>query len=77
MTPEDLLEAQQGLEDESRAIGQARYRNKSKSPWIDLFGPDVDEGSLPPGRALIRKALKPTAEAIAAFLTSGAHGKAG
>jgi DNA-directed RNA polymerase len=73
----DLLQVQHDLEDESRAIGQARYRNQRHAPWTDAFGPDEDEGALPPGRAMIRRAVKPTADAIAAFLEAGRKGTAG
>lgn len=73
----DLLEVQRGLEDESRAIGRARYRNKRGGDWVDLFGPEVDEGALPPGRAMIRRAVKPTAEAIAGFLAQAETRRAG
>lgn len=73
----DLLEAQRRLEDESRAIGQARYRNQRTAPWVDAFGPLKDEGALPPGREIVRQAIKPTAEAITAFLASAATGRAG
>lgn len=77
MSPEELLEVQQGLEDESRALGRARYRNKRSAPWIDAMGPQIDEASLPPGRRMLRRAIKPTAEAIRDFLGNARSGKAG
>jgi DNA-directed RNA polymerase len=77
MTPEELIEAQQVLEAESRAIGQARYRNKRNAPWIDALGPLADEASLPPGRAMVLRVLKPTAEAIGALLEVAKAGRAG
>lgn len=76
-TEVDLMEVQRDLEAESRAIGQARYRNKRTAPWVDAFGPEVDEGALPPGRALLRRTVEPTAQAIEAFLSAGNAGRAG
>lgn len=73
----DLVEVQEGLEAESRALGAARYRNQRNAPWVDALGPQVDEASLPPGRAMLRRALKPTAEAIRDFLEAGNSGRAG
>jgi DNA-directed RNA polymerase len=73
----DLMEVQCGLEAESRAIGQARYRNKRAAPWVDAFGPQVDEASLPPGRAVLRRALEPTTKAIEVFLAAAKAGTAG
>lgn len=72
-----MIEAQKDLEAESRALGQARYRNKRNAPWADALGPQVDEASLPPGRAMLRRVLKPTAEAIRDFLETGRAGRAG
>lgn len=77
MTDEDLLEAQVGLEAESRAIGASRYQRKRGADWIDAFGPLADEASLPPGRQVLRRALLPTSDAIIAFLEAGRSGKAG
>ncbi|WP_022684167.1 DNA-directed RNA polymerase [Sphingobium bisphenolivorans] len=73
----DLMEVQRDLEAESRAIGRASYRGKRNAPWVDVFGPGVDEASLPPGRAMLRRALKPTADAISVFLDAGKAGRAG
>lgn len=73
----DLMEVQRGLEDESRAIGQARYRNKRTAPWVDAFGPQIDEASLPPGRVMLRSALQPTAKAIEDFVAAAQAGGAG
>lgn len=74
---DELLEVQLDLEAESRAISRTRYRNKRSAPWMDGFGPEQDEASLPPGRALVRSALDPTTSAIEAFLAEGRAGKAG
>lgn len=74
---EDLMEVQLGLEDESRAISRTRYRSKRVAPWMDAYGPEQDEASLPPGRVMLRRALEPTAQAIGAFLADGKAGKAG
>ncbi|MCJ8158649.1 DNA-directed RNA polymerase [Sphingomonas sp. LaA6.9] len=73
----DLMEGQRGLEAESRAIGQAQYRNKRTASWMDAFGPQADEASLPPGRAMLRQAFEPTVKAIEEFLASGKAGRAG
>ncbi len=77
ITDVDLIEVQQDLEAESRALGKARYRNKRNAPWIDAIGPSSDEASLPPGRAMLRRTLKPTADAIRAFLVDAKSGRAG
>jgi DNA-directed RNA polymerase, mitochondrial len=73
----DLMEVQRGLEAESRALGQSRYRSQRSAPWADVYGPEVDEGALPPGRAMIRRALQPTAEAIERFFATAKKGSAG
>lgn len=72
-----MMQAQLALEAESRAIGAAKYRSQRAAPWRTAVDPQVDEASLPPGRRLLREALKPTAEAICAFLESAGAGKAG
>ncbi|MFL0355485.1 DNA-directed RNA polymerase [Erythrobacter sp. GH1-10] len=76
MTREDLLEAQQALEDESRALGIARYRQQ-RSKWTSVLGKGVDEADLPPGRRLLRLALQPTVSAIDGFLDAAQRGVAG
>ena len=73
----NLHDLQLALEAESRALGAARYRNKRSAPWSDLFGPNVDEGQLLPGRKILRQYLQPASEAIEAFLNRGAAGKVG
>lgn len=73
----NLHDLQLTLEAESRALGAARYRKLRSAPWTDLFGPNVDEGNLPPGRKILRQYLQPAGEAIAAFLSGGLAGKAG
>ncbi len=77
ITKLDLVEVQEGLEAESRALGAARYRNQRNAPWVDALGPQVDEASMHPGRAMLRRALKPTADAIRDFLEAGNSGRAG
>lgn len=72
-----LIEAQQALEDESRALGASRYRKHRSAAWTDDLRPDVDEASLPPGRALLRRTLQPTIQAIRNFMESAASGRAG
>ena len=73
----NLVETQEGLEAESRALGAARYRKQRNAPWVDALGPQVDEASMHPGRAMLRRALKPTADAIRDFLEAGNSGRAG
>lgn len=77
ITKLDLVKTQESLEAESRALGAARYRNQRQAPWVDALGPQVDEASMHPGRAMLRRALKPTAEAIRDFLDAGNSGRAG
>lgn len=76
MNSNDLLEAQRALEDESRALGIARYRQQ-RSKWTAILGEGVDEAALPPGRRLLRLALRPTIDAIAEFLKVAQQGRAG
>ena len=76
MEKAELIEAQRALEDESRALGIARYRQQ-RNKWTDILGDGVDEAALPPGRRLLRLALKPTIEAIAEFLKAAQQGRAG
>lgn len=73
----NLHDLQLALEAESRALGAARYRKQRSAPWSDLFGPNVDEGQLPPGRKILRKFLQATSEEIADFLRASETGKAG
>lgn len=73
----NLHDLQLALESESRALGAARYRKQRSAPWVDLFGPNVDEGQLPPGRKILRQFLQATSEEIADFLSAGESGKAG
>lgn len=70
------MEAQCALEDESRALGIARYRQQ-RSKWTSILGEDVDEATLPPGRRLLRLALRPTIDAVAQFLGVARRGVAG
>lgn len=76
MQNEDLIEAQQALEDESRALGIARYRQQ-RTKWTSVLGEGVDEADLPPGRRLLRLALQPTIIAISGFLEAAKRGIAG
>lgn len=73
----DLMQVQLDLEAESRAISRTRYLNKRVAPWMDAFGPEQDEATLPPGRVMLRRALDPTARAIEAFMADAGAGKAG
>lgn len=77
MTEDELLEAQRALEDESRALGIARYRKHREASWQNVLDPNLDEASLPPARRLLRKFLAPTTEAIREFFASATSGRAG
>jgi len=63
----DKLARQIALEDESRALGASRYRARRPLPWRTEPSSADEEGELPPGRALMRLAVQPTAEAIRSF----------
>ncbi|HBV11635.1 MAG TPA: T3/T7 RNA polymerase [Brevundimonas sp.] len=63
----DKLARQIALEDESRALGASRYRARRPLPWRNEPSSTDEEGELPPGRALLRLAVQPTAEAIRSF----------
>lgn len=76
MNHSNLIEAQCALEEESRALGMSRYRQQ-RSKWTGILGEGVDEAVLPPGRRLLRLAMQPTIDAIAAFAASARSGKAG
>jgi len=77
MLQDTLFETQQALEDESRALGASRYRKQRSAAWTDALRPDVDEASLPPGRALLRRTLPATAQAIREFMESASSGRPG
>lgn len=70
------MATQRALEDESRALGISRYRQQ-RNKWTAILGEGVDEAALPPGRRLLRLALRPTIDSIAAFMASAESGKAG
>lgn len=72
----DLIRRQIELEDESRALGTARYHSR-KLPWKVEAGTVDEEANLPPGRILIKACVEPVAEAINAFLADACDGKAG
>lgn len=57
MNAKELLEAQRALEDESRALGVARYRKHREAAWQNVLDPNLDEASLPPARKLLRRYL--------------------
>lgn len=77
MSNTQLIEAQHALEDESRALGIARYRTHREAAWKQILAPNIDEAALPPGRMLLRKALRPTIEAVSGFLGAASSGGAG
>lgn len=70
----DKLARQIALEDESRALGASRYRARRPLPWRHEPSSADEEGELPPGRALLRLAVRPTAEAIRSFCDIVNHG---
>lgn len=77
MNDDLLLEAQRAIEEESRAMGAAKYRKHREASWRNAFDPNLDEASLPPARKLLRKYLVPTSEAIREFFASATSGRAG
>lgn len=72
----DLIRRQLELEDESRALGAARYRSR-KLPWKIEAGTVEEEANLPPGRMLVKACVEPVADAIRALLAEACNGKAG
>lgn len=72
----DLIRRQLELEDESRALGAARYHAR-KLPWKVEAGTVEEEANLPPGRMLVKTCVEPVAEAIRGFLAEACSGKAG
>lgn len=77
MTNDLLLEAQRALEEDSRALGAARYRKHREASWQNTLDPNLDEASLPPNKRLLRKFLLPTSEAIREFFVNASSGRAG
>lgn len=72
----DLIRRQLELEDESRALGVARYRSRHL-PWKVEAGTVDEEANLPPGRLLVKTCVEPVADAITALLADACDGKAG
>lgn len=72
----DLIRRQLELEDESRALGAARYHSR-KLPWKVDAGTVEEEANLPPGRMLVKTLVEPVAEAIRALEAESCNGKAG
>ncbi|WP_242076570.1 DNA-directed RNA polymerase [Brevundimonas diminuta] len=70
----DRLQRQIALEQESRALGAERYRSSRPMPWRNDPSAADEEADLPPGRQLLRLALKPTADAIREFTDRVNHG---
>ncbi|MGS1015430.1 DNA-directed RNA polymerase [Allosphingosinicella humi] len=79
MTLRDTIRRQLDLEDESRSLGVARYERSRPLPWRSPEdNPSVEEeANLPPGKHLIRLAIKPTAERIREWIADASSGKAG
>lgn len=72
----DLIRRQLELEDESRALGAARYHAR-KLPWKVDAGTVDEEANLPPGRMLVKELVGPVAAAIRALEAEACNGKAG
>lgn len=64
------------LEDEGRALGARRYKSR-ELPWKPEAGSPDEEANLPPGRALLKECVIPTANAIREFLEVIGQQKAG
>lgn len=64
LSARDKIARQLDLEDESRALGSARYRAMRPLPWRKDASSMSDEAELPPGRKLLKMAVDPTAQAI-------------
>lgn len=78
MNKQDLIEYQLEIEHESVTLGQTRYRGERKLPWQKDEPGKKDEADLAPGKALLKRALEPTAAAITEFLDDVfKEGKAG
>ena len=72
----DLIRRQLELEDESRALGAARYHAR-KLPWKTEAGSVDEEANLPPGRMLVKTLVEPVAAAIEELKAEAHNGKAG
>lgn len=71
-----LIRRQIELEDDSKALGASRYRNR-QLPWKDSVGADEEEANLPPGQLLLKTVTIPVAEAVREFVKEANSGKAG
>jgi DNA-directed RNA polymerase len=76
-TMREKVARQLELEDESRAYGSARYRSTRPLPWRTETPSTEEEVSLPPGRALAKAMIAPTAAALTEFITRVESGGAG
>ncbi|WP_161554080.1 DNA-directed RNA polymerase [Novosphingobium meiothermophilum] len=75
----DLIRRQLDLEAEAHSLGATRYRQNRPLPWRtgeDLNGPD-EEANLPPGQALLKQTVKPTADLLREKLEAANSGAAG
>lgn len=71
-----LIRRQLELEDDQRALGASRYRNR-KLPWKEIVGSDEEEANLPPGQLLLKTVTLPMSEAVRQFVKEVNEGKAG
>ncbi|TAE72958.1 MAG: T3/T7 RNA polymerase [Verrucomicrobia bacterium] len=71
-----LIRRQIELEDDARALGASRYRNR-QLPWKDKVGSDEEEANLPPGQMLLKAMTIPVAEEVKRFVADANEGKAG
>ncbi|WP_158285811.1 MULTISPECIES: DNA-directed RNA polymerase [unclassified Caulobacter] len=76
-TLKELIARQLELENESRALGAARYQSSRPLPWRTETSSVIEEAELPPGRQLLKLALEPAAAAITEFLDRVREGGAG
>lgn len=73
----DKVRRQLELEDESRALGAARYRSSRPMPWSGTTAAAKDETELPPGKKLMALCVLPVADAIREWVKQVEAGGAG
>lgn len=78
MTPiKALVRRQHDLEEEAVSLGATRYRQDRPMPWKTEPGAADEEANLPPGKALLKRAVEPTAALLREKLKAADTGKAG
>ncbi|WP_343698880.1 DNA-directed RNA polymerase [Caulobacter sp.] len=63
-TARELIQRQLDLEDDSRALGSARYRANRPLPWRTETASTEEEAELPPGRQLLKLTIEPLSAAL-------------